>query len=124
MSAGTYDFSLEQGATLTLNFSYKNSSGSVIDLSSGYTARMKIKDSPDGEVIASTESSDSPKNTISIALAGSGNNIIVTINATATTAFTFENAVYDLELISGSSPNQVVDRVVEGRITLDKSVSS
>ena len=124
MSAGTYDFSVEQGSTFTLNLSYKNSAGSVIDLSSGYTARMKIKDSPDGEVIASTESSDSPKNTISIALASSGNNIVVTIPASATTAFTFENAVYDLELISGSSPNQVVDRVVEGRITLDKSVSS
>lgn len=120
MSAGTYDFSIEQGATFTLNLSYKNSAGTVIDLSSGYTPRMKIKDSPDGEVIASTESSDSPKNTISIALASTGNNIIVTIPASATTAFTFETAVYDLELVASSN----VERVVEGRVKLDKSVSS
>lgn len=120
MSAGTYDFSIEQGSTFTLNLSYKNSAGTVIDLSSGYTARMKIKDSPDGEVIASTESSDSPKNTISIALASTGNNIIVTIPASATTAFTFETAVYDLELVASSN----VERVVEGRVKLDKSVSS
>ena len=31
MSAGTYDFSIEQGATFTLNLSYKNSTGTVID---------------------------------------------------------------------------------------------
>lgn len=119
MSAGTYDFSIEQGTTFTLNLSYKDSAGSVIDLSSGYSAKMKIKDSPDGEVIASTESSDSPKNTISIALASAGNNIVVTIPATATGAFTFESAVYDLQLINGS----VVERVVEGRVKLDKSVT-
>ena len=119
MSAGTYDFSIEQGTTFTLNLSYKDSAGSVIDLSSGYSAKMKIKDSPDGEVIASTESSDSPKNTISIALASTGNNIVVTIPATATGAFTFESAVYDLQLVSGS----VVERVVEGRVKLDKSVT-
>jgi len=119
MSAGTYDFSIEQGTTFTLNLSYKDNTGSVLDLSSGYSAKMKIKDSPDGEVIASTESSDSPKNTISIALASAGNNIVVTIPATATGAFTFESAVYDLQLISGL----VVERVVEGRVKLDKSVT-
>tara|TARA_R100000278_G_scaffold116263_1_gene95531 strand:+ start:315 stop:677 length:363 start_codon:yes stop_codon:yes gene_type:complete len=120
MSAGNYDFEIEQGATLTLNLSYKDSNGSVINLSSGYTARMKIKDGPDGSVIASTESSDSPNNTISIVLGSSGNNIVVTINATTTAGFNFDKAMYDLELVSGS----VVDRVLEGRVTLDKSVSS
>ena len=119
MSAGTYDFSIEQGTTFTLNLSYKNSAGSVIDLSSGYTAKMKIKDSPDGEVIASTESADSPKNTISIALASASNNIVVTIASSATSAFTFESAVYDLQLVSGS----VTERVIEGRVKLAKSVT-
>ena len=120
MSAGTYDFAIEQGTTFTLNLSFKDNTGSVLDLSSGYSAKMKIKDSPpDGEVIASTESSDSPKNTISIALASAGNNIVVTIPATATGSFTFESAVYDLQLVSGS----VVERVIEGRVKLDKSVT-
>ena len=40
--------------------------------------------------------------------------------ASATTAFTFETAVYDLELVASSN----VERVVEGRVKLDKSVSS
>ena len=114
MAAGKYDITIEQGATFALNLSYKNSAGAVQDLSSSYTARMKIRESVGGTIIASTESGDSPKNTITIALAASGNNIIVTISATNTATFDFDNAVYDLELVSGVE----VDRVIEGRIFL------
>ena len=119
MAAGKYDITIEQGATFTLNLSYKNSAGAVIDLSSAYSARMKIRESVGGTIIASTESGDSPKNTITIALAASGNNIIVTISATNTAAFDFDNAVYDLELVSGL----VVDRIIEGRTFLSKEVT-
>ena len=119
MAAGKYDITIEQGATFTLNLSYKNSAGAVQDLSSSYTARMKIRESVGGTIIASTESGDSPKHTITIALAASGNNIIVTISATNTATFDFDNAVYDLELVSGVE----VDRVIEGRIFLSKEVT-
>ena len=119
MAAGKYDISIEQGATFTLSMSYKNSAGAVQDLSSSYTARMKIRESVGGTIIASTESGDSPKNTLSIALAASGNNIIVTISAANTTTFDFNNAVYDLELVSGIA----VDRVIEGRASLSKEVT-
>ena len=119
MAAGKYDITIEQGATFTLNLSYKNRAGAVQDLSSSYTARMKIRESVGGTIIASTESGDSPKNTITIALAASGNNIIVTISATNTATFDFDNAVYDLELVSGVE----VDRVIEGRIFLSKEVT-
>jgi len=120
MSAGNYDFEIEKGSTHTLNLSYKDSNDAVINLSSGYSARMKIKDSPNGEVYASTESADSPKNTITITLGSSGNNIVVSIPATATSTFDFDSAMYDLELVSGSN----VDRIIEGRIKLDRGVSS
>ena len=119
MAAGKYDITIEQGATFTLNLSYKNSAGAVQDLSSSYSARMKIRESVGGTIIASTESGDSPKNTITIALAASGNNIIVTISAANTAAFDFDNAVYDLELISGL----IIDRIIEGRVFLSKEVT-
>jgi len=119
MAAGKYDIEIEQGATFTLPLSYKDSSDVVIDLSSGYTARMKIKESVGGTILASTESSDSPQNTISISLAATGNNITISMSATNTSALNFSNAVYDLELVSGSE----VDRVIEGRVKLSEEVT-
>jgi len=119
MAAGKYDITIEQGATYELKISYKDDAGSVIDLSSGYVARMKIRDSVGGSIIASTESADSPKNTITIALAASGYNIVPTISAANTAALDFDNAVYDLELVAGS----VVDRIMQGRVALDKEIT-
>ena len=119
MAAGKYDITIEQGATFTLNLSYKNSAGAVLDLSSGYSARMKIRESTGGTIIASTESGDSPKNTLSIALAASGNNIIVTMTAVNTATLDFDNAVYDLELFAGP----VTDRIIEGRVFLSKEIT-
>ena len=80
---------------------------------------MKIRESTGGTIIASTESGDSPKNTLSIALAASGNNIIVTMTAANTAALDFDNAVYDLELVSGAA----VDRIIEGRVFLSKEIT-
>jgi len=54
MSAGKYDFTIEQGATLSMPISYKNSAEVLHDLSSD-TIRMKIKGSPGGTIYASTE---------------------------------------------------------------------
>ena len=119
MAAGKYDITIEQGATFTLNLSYKDSAGDVVDLSSSYTSRMKIRESTGGTIIASTEAGDSPKNTLSIALAASGNNIIVTMSATNTAALDFDNAVYDLEIITGA----LIDRIIEGRVFLSKEIT-
>ena len=119
MAAGKYDITIEQGATYTINLSYKDSAGAVVDLSSSYTSRVKIRESTGGTIIASTESGDSPKNTLSIALAASGNNIIVTMTATNTAALDFDNAVYDLEIITGA----LIDRVIEGRVFLSKEIT-
>jgi len=119
MAAGRYDITIEQGATFSLPISYKDSNDAVIDLSSGYTARMKIKESAGGTVIASTESADSPKNTLSIALAASGNNITVSMSATNTATMDFDNAVYDLEIVSGAE----VTRVLEGKVKLSREIT-
>ena len=119
MAAGKYDITIEQGATFTLPISYKDSNDAVIDLSSGYTARMRIKESVGGTLLASTESGDSTGATITIALASSGNNITISMTATNTAALNFDHAVYDLELVSGSQ----VDRIIQGTVNLAKEVT-
>ena len=120
MSAGKYNIDIEQGADFNLNLAYKDSAGTVMNLN-GYTARMKIKDSPVGSVIASTESSDSPLNTLTPATSNgsSGTNITITMTATNTANLDFEDAVYDLELVTGSN----VDRVIEGKVRLSKEIT-
>ena len=45
MSAGVYNIEIEQGADYALAVTYKDSAGLVFDLSSGYTATLKIKES-------------------------------------------------------------------------------
>jgi len=45
MSAGVYNIEIEQGGDFALAVTYKDSAGSVFDLSSGYTATMNIKES-------------------------------------------------------------------------------
>ena len=119
MAAGKYDITIEQGATYDLKISYKDNNGSVIDLSSGYSVRMKIRESVGGTIIASTESAESPKNIITSALAASGNNIIMGITAVNTATLDFDNAVYDLELAGGTT----VDRFMQGRVALDREIT-
>jgi hypothetical protein len=45
MSAGVYNIDIEQGADYALAVTYKDSTGSVFDLTSGYTATLSIKES-------------------------------------------------------------------------------
>ena len=119
MAAGKYDITIEQGATFTLPISYKDSNDQPFLLATGYTARMRIKESVGGTLLASTESGDSTGATITIALASSGNNITISMTADNTAALNFDHAVYDLELVSGSQ----VDRIIQGRVKLAKEVT-
>jgi len=119
MSAGRYDILIEQGSNFNLYIKYKDNNGDLMELGSGYSARMKIKDYIDGDVIASTESADTPNDTLSIALASSGNNIVVSMTAVNTAALDFDSAVYDLELVIGAQ----IERVIEGRVKLSKEVT-
>lgn len=115
MAAGRYDITIEQGATFSLPISYKDSTGSVVDLvgGNGYTARMMIKESAGGTAIISLTNSSG------ITLAASGNNIVIEISATDTAAMDFDNAVYDLEIVSGAE----VTRVLEGKVKLSREIT-
>ena len=113
MAAGRYDITIEQGATFSLPISYKDSTGSVVNLSSGYTSRMMINESAGGTTIKSLT------NGSGMTLAASGNNIVVDISATDTASMDFDNAVYDLEIVSWST----VTRVLEGKVKLSREIT-
>ena len=128
MSAGTYNFTIEQGTTVDFELQYTDVNDSPINLS-GYSGRMQIKSgfANDGPVTyASLSSSRYPDGT-GLNFSGSSGttpvasgSVGIYISAVSSSAFTFAKAKYDLELVSGST----VTRILEGVITLSKEVTT
>ena len=115
MAAGKYDIEIEQGADLDLDIDYKDSAGSLLNLGSGYSAAMKIKESKGGAVIASLT------NGSGITLATTSPNINIKIAYGTTAGYDFETAVYDFELKNTGA--DTVSRILEGRVTLNREVT-
>lgn len=112
--ANTYNITVEQGATYTLAITYKDASGNAINLS-GYTARMDVRatyNSPSTIIELTTENGR-------IELGGVNGTINLSITAANTAALPTSNAVYDLELDSGSA----VTRLIQGRFIVDPEVT-
>ena len=130
MAAGKYSFSIEQGSTVKFDVAYKDSSNNPIDLT-GYQGRMQIKNTAGGSVTHLTLSS-------SLGPCGSGLNfsgssgllpttsgtIGVIISSATSSLLNFDQAVYDLEIASGSGDCAVVTRLIEGNIKLIKEVTT
>ena len=119
MRAAKYNIVIEQGADFTWLIQWTDSAGTPHDLT-GYSARMKVKLSKDhaGNIYSWTSGSEltitAATGLITIDVAASAINTGI-----STTPFT--RAVYDLELVDGSSN---VVRLVEGSVTLSKEVTS
>lgn len=114
MTAGTYHFTIEQGSTFSRVITYKDASGSLVNLA-GYSALMHLRKKVDD---ASTILELSTANN-RIALGGSAGTITLTISATDTANLAAVEGVYDLELISGA----VVDKLLAGTFTVKKEVT-
>lgn len=125
MPAGRYSFLIEQGATLDFEIQYRDASGTAIDLS-GYSGRMQLR--PD---VASTSSYISLSSSLQADGTGlnfSGSNgttsptsgsIGLYISAVSSSLLSFDEAVYDLEIQSGS----LVIRLLEGKVKLSPEVT-
>lgn len=125
MAAGKYSFLIEQGATLSFELQYKDSAGTPIDLT-GYTARMQIRSSVDSTTTIASLTSTLTADGTGLNLSGSSGtkplssgSIGVYISAASSSLFTFNEGVYDLELVSGST----VTRLIEGKVKLSKEVT-
>ena len=131
MAAGIYNFIIEQGATTQFRIDYKDSNNQPVDLT-GYTGRMQIRNAPKGNVRYANL-------TNTLDLCGSGLNftpeingvtqplssgsIEIVISAASSSAFTFDQAYYDLELVSTSGGCEYVTRLLQGKVKLSKEVT-
>lgn len=116
MGAGRYDLTIEQGATYSKTLTWKDSNKAAINLTS-YTARMQIRETKESTTTLATSEGTSPS--IVITLGGALGTILITMTAAITAAFTFDTAVYDLEMILSGA----VTRLLEGDVFLSKEVT-
>jgi hypothetical protein len=113
MTPAAIDLAIYQGATFTKVFSWTEN-GSLKDLTA-FTARMQIRaKKADADPLHSMTTENG-----GIALGGALGTVTLNITATATAGFNFASAVYDLELVSGST----VYRFAQGAVSLDKEVT-
>jgi hypothetical protein len=115
MTAGIYNFTIDQGAEYTTTIVYKDPQGVPIDLT-GYSAKMELREqssSPNPAALTLT----SPSGGIVITpLAGQ---LDITMTTAQTGALDARFYVYDLELtLSG-----VVTRIIQGQITVSAQVT-
>jgi len=129
MAAGRYSFVIEQGATLDFEIAYTDASGNAIDLTD-YSGLMHIKDSYDSSTTHISLSSLLASDGTGLNFSGSNNDnspvsgtIGIFISAYSSSLLDFSEAVYDLEIVSGST-YPVVTRVLEGKIRLSKEVTT
>ena len=127
MASGRYSFSIEQGSTLNFELQYKNATGSAINLS-GYSGKMQIKSNyaDNSPTIYLTLSSSLQADGTGLNFSGSNGStptasgsIGVFISAATSSLLTFDTALYDLEIASGS----IVTRILEGQVKLSKEVT-
>ena len=114
MSAGRYDIDIEQGSTFALSVTYQDTDNNAIDLSSGYTAAMQVRESFD-----STSSLLSLSSPGEITLNQTGPNIEILVGPATTAALDFDHAVYDLELVQAAS----TDKILRGNVKLVREVT-
>ena len=126
MAAGKYSFIIEQGSTYQSELIYKDSLGQPIDLTD-YSAKMQIRPSPGSTTLYLTLSSSIGPDGSGLNLNGldgskpkTSGSIGIIISAYSSSLLTFDQAVYDLELYSGS----FVTRIIEGRVQLSKEVTT
>ena len=132
MAAGRYSFVIEQGATTNFEIQYKDSNNSPIDLTD-YTGRLQIRSTyaqNSGELYLTLSSSLNPDKT---GLNFSGSNgttpptsgsIGIYISSCTSSALTFNEAKYDLEIYSGSGDCPYTVRLLEGNVKLSKEVTT
>ena len=122
MAAGRYSFVIEQGSTLNFSIVYNDSNGQPVDLSQ-YSAKMQIRQtysSPPLLTLSSSLNADGTGLNMSSAVSGT---IGIYIASCTSSLLTFNEALYDLDIISGSGDCPVVNRILEGKVKLSKEVT-
>lgn len=82
----------------------------------GFTARMQIRETVESTTVLHSLTTENG----GITLGGAAGTIALTISATDTAAFTFDTAVYDLEVVSGGD---VVTEIASGAVLMNNEVT-
>lgn len=130
MSAGRYPLYIEQGASLDFEVQYLDSEGNPVDLT-GYSARMQIRPSTDSSTVYVTLSSSLQPDGTGLNMSGShslkpptSGSIGVFISSCTSSLFTFNDAVYDLELfVPYDGGCNYVTRLIQGPVRLSQEVT-
>lgn len=120
MAAGKHNFTIEQGTTTVYTLVYKYPNGNPIDLT-GYSAQLQIRPTYADftEVKYLTLSSSLDADGSGLIINAASGSIKIFISANKTDSLTFDDALYDLELYSGS----YVSRLLEGKFKIRKSIT-
>ena len=132
MSAGKYNFIVEQGSQHDVTFRYKLADGTFLDLTT-YRIRMSVKDhitDTDFVYQATSDSSGAGDNGGTVAFqqhftkANQNGDTLgqfsLSIPTATTTGFNFNQGVYDLELVASDG---TVTRILEGKFKVKLQVS-
>jgi hypothetical protein len=114
MSAGKENLTVDQGTDWYINFTYKDSTGTPINLT-GYTAALQFRSNIIDAIPALSLASGS-----GITITASTGLIAVHATAAQTGAISAGYYYYDLEITSASN---IVTRLIEGRIQLVAQVT-
>ncbi len=115
MTAGIYNFTIDQGAQYNTTIVYEDGSGNPIDLT-GYTAEMQLREQSSSPNPADLTLSTSNGGIVITPLTGT---LAITMTTAQTGALTARFYVYDLELSVGG----VVSRLIQGQITVSAQVT-
>jgi hypothetical protein len=118
LTAGIYNFTIEQGATFLREFTWKDSSGSAINVTGG-SASMEIRYGDYNGTVAITLSS--PAGTGSgITIGTTDGKIILSMSAATTSVLTSSSkGVYDMFITLGTK----TDKFLEGTVTIKPRVT-
>ncbi len=120
MPLPTYNFEFVKGETVDLTVDYKDSTGAVIALASGYTVSMQ------GRTEASSSSTlFSLSNGSGVTLSNSSPNITIRLSSTVTNAITAPTSgVYDIKVAQTSPDPDVIKYILSGKFTVYEAVTS
>jgi hypothetical protein len=114
MTAGIYNFTLDQGSVWDLEIEYQDPDGDPINLT-GFTARMQLRKDYNSAVVDLTLTTGGG----GIVITGATGTIDISVTAAQTEVLDPAFYVYDLELISGSN----ISRLIQGQITVAEQVT-
>lgn len=108
MSAGIYNFTIEQGTYFKRTFTWKDAQGAPINIT-GYTPHMQIR-TPRDQLILNCDDY--------LAIDGAAGKVTMILSDEVTGGLDFDTAKFDIKL-DGPQPR----RLIKGQVTLDPATT-